>query len=124
MTPFGNFLEKIRRDRRLMQKQVAAVLGITPTRESGMERGRVLPPPPHVLQRLITGLELNETEIKDLSHAARITRRSLQLPKEMSTAEYEFIELLGVNLGKLSDDQLLIMTKVIQLGIAGAKHKK
>ncbi len=36
MTPFGNFLEKIRRDRRLMQKQVASVLGITPTRESGI----------------------------------------------------------------------------------------
>lgn len=115
MTPFGQVLEQIRRSRRLLQKQVAAVMGITPTRESGMERGRVPPPTQHVLNRLIKGLGLTPAEIAELNYAVSITRKSLVLPEGMSRSEYEFIELLSKHLGRLNEDQVLVMAKLLEM---------
>jgi transcriptional regulator with XRE-family HTH domain len=124
MTPFGQFLERIRRDRRLLQKQVAAVMGVTPTRESGMERGRIPPPSQHVLNRLIKGLELNPAEIEELNYTVAISRRVLTLPVGMSKSEYEFIDLLSKHLGRLSEDQLLIMAKLLEMTSGLARVRK
>ncbi len=115
MTPFGQVLEQIRRSRRLLQKQVAAVMGVTPTRESGMERGRVPPPPQYVLNRLIKGLALTPAEIAELNYAVSITRKSLVLPVGMSRSEYEFIDLLSKHLGRLNEDQVLVMAKLLEM---------
>ncbi|MFB9886173.1 helix-turn-helix domain-containing protein [Balneatrix alpica] len=44
MTPFGTYLEHLRRSRRMQQKQLADLMGINPCYVSTLERGRKGPP--------------------------------------------------------------------------------
>ncbi|WP_227096646.1 helix-turn-helix domain-containing protein [Aeromonas veronii] len=58
MTPFGIYLENLRRSRRIQQKQLADLMGINPCYVSTLERGRKGPPSAEVLNRLIKNLNL------------------------------------------------------------------
>ncbi|RAM65773.1 helix-turn-helix domain-containing protein [Herbaspirillum rubrisubalbicans] len=59
MTPFGLFLQDIRRDRRLAQKQLAGLLEVDQSYLSGLESGRKGVPPVSMVERLKEGLKLN-----------------------------------------------------------------
>ncbi|WP_281419299.1 helix-turn-helix domain-containing protein [Marinobacterium ramblicola] len=116
MTPFGTYLEHLRRSRRMQQKQLADLMGINPCYVSTLERGRKGPPSKAVLKRLIKNLNLSRDEQEQLWHSVELSEMTFRLPDGMSQDEFEFVHDLKSHLGTLSGDQVLIMRKVLGLG--------
>lgn len=115
MTPFAMYLEKIRRNRNLQQKQLADMLGINPSYLSNLESGRKAPPSPSVISEISKSLALSEDEQAELHHAAEISELNFQLPSYMSADEFEFVYALRRKLGSLTPNQVLIMHKTLEL---------
>lgn len=116
MTPFGSYLEHLRRNRRMQQKQLADLMGINPCYVSTLERGRKGPPSPAVLKRLIKNLNLSSDEQDELWHSVKLSEMTFRLPDGMSQDEFEMVHDLKSHLGTLSGDQVLIIRKVLGLG--------
>ena len=116
MTPFGQYLEKLRRSRNLNQKQLAAELGINSCYVSFMEIGRKGPASEPILKKLITVLDLDEEEQKLLWIYVEYSRPSFKIPKETGVSEYTFINELWDRLGSLTDDQVEAMKLVLKIG--------
>ncbi|WP_333874245.1 helix-turn-helix domain-containing protein [Methylobacter sp.] len=124
MTPFGLFLENIRRSRQLQQKQLAADLGVQACYISSLEKGRKAPPSKKVLERLIAALDLNEEEQTLLWESVEQSELSFKLPGNMILAEYQLISRLKQQLGRLSQEQITIMLNVLALNTTSNKQTK
>jgi transcriptional regulator with XRE-family HTH domain len=122
MTPFGLFLENIRRSRQLRQKQLAVDLGINASYISALEKGRKEPPSKQILERLITTLELDEEEQATMWKCVEQSKRTLHLPEGMMLAEYELINQLRQQLGRLSQEQITLMMNVLALNASKNKQ--
>jgi predicted transcriptional regulator len=61
VTPFGLFLQEIRRDRKLAQKQLAGLLDVDQSYLSGLESGRKGAPPASMTARLKEALSLSDS---------------------------------------------------------------
>ena len=116
MTPFGEYLEHLRRSRSLQQKQMADVMGINPCYVSALEKGRRRAPSKQVISRIIERLNLTQDEQAALWHAVEISEPLLKLPNSMSKAEFEFVHKLRNSLGNLSHSQLVIMEEALDWG--------
>lgn len=123
MTPFGNFLENLRRKYNLQQKQIAHLMNINPSYISLMEKGRRAPPAKIKLNQLISQLKLSDAEQYNLWRSAEASKLSFKLPSDMSCDEFEFIYELRGQLGKLNRDQIVIMQSVLKLGFANQEVK-
>jgi transcriptional regulator with XRE-family HTH domain len=122
MTPFGLFLEKMRRNRQLQQKQLAAELDIQASYISSLEKGRKAPPSKKILEKLINVLDLNEDEQADMWESVKQSKRSLELPDGMMPSEYQFVSKLSEKLGSLSEEQITLMMGILALNINKNKH--
>lgn len=116
MTPFGEYLEQLRRNRSLQQKQMADIMGINPCYVSALEKGRRRVPSKQVISRVIERLKLTEDEQAALWHSVEISEPQFKLPSSMSKAEFEFVHKLRSSLGNLSHSQLVIMGEALDLG--------
>ena len=116
MTPFGEYLEHLRRSRSLQQKQMADVMGINPCYVSALEKGRRRAPSKQVISRIIERLKLTHDEQIALWHAVEISEPHIRLPSTMSKAEFEFVHKLRSSLGTLSHSQLVIMEEALDWG--------
>ncbi|MCB8749032.1 helix-turn-helix domain-containing protein [Rhodoferax sp. U2-2l] len=76
---FGTYLVKVRRAKRLMQKQVAIDAGLDASYLAALERGRRLPPRAEVMKKLFLALEANENEQSEMKYAASLSRMSNEL---------------------------------------------
>lgn len=115
MTPFGWYLEMLRRSRNLQQKQLAAMLDIDPTYVSLMERGKKGPPSQALLNMLIEQLVLDTAEQAQLWEYVEQSRRNLSLPENMAFEEYAMVRRLWQKLGSLSLDQIEIIDKILKM---------
>jgi transcriptional regulator with XRE-family HTH domain len=122
MTPFGLFLEKMRRNRQLQQKQLAAELDIQASYISSLEKGRKAPPSKKILEKLINVLDLNEDEQADMWESVKQSKRSLELPDGMILGEYQLVSKLSEKLGSLSEEQITLMMGILALNINKNKH--
>lgn len=124
MTPFGLFLENIRRSRQLQQKQLAADLGVQACYISSLEKGRKAPPSKKILERLISAMDLNEEEQTLMWESVEQSELSFKLPGNMILAEYQLISRLKQQLGRLSQEQITIMLNVLALNTTSNKQTK
>ncbi|AMK76909.1 MULTISPECIES: helix-turn-helix domain-containing protein [Methylomonas] len=124
MTPFGVFLEKIRRSRQLRQKQLAVDLGINASYISALETGRKEPPSRQILERLITALDLSDDEQAALWESAEQSQRSIQLPDGMRLSEFRLVNELRKHLGNLDEGRITIMLNLLTLNISDNKQLK
>jgi len=115
MTPFGYYLETLRRSRGLQQKQVAGLLDINPCYISAMEKGRKGPPTSPILKKLVTALELNEEEENLLHKYVEQSSRTFRLPTNMALAEYALVHELKQSLGSLSNEQIAIINNALRI---------
>lgn len=119
-TPFGEYLEQIRRRNNLQQKQIAHIMGINPCYVSSIERGRKGPPAKAAINKLIVALELSEEEESELWYAHKLSDLTLRLSPAMSKLEFEFINELRTRLGTLSADELSVLRGVLKLSATKA----
>lgn len=116
MTPFGHYLETVRRAREMQQTELANLLGIDPSYISSIERGKKGPPSADILQKIKTVLSLNDVESKELDLAVKQSGRVIRLPNTTSLAEYVLISTLSRRIGSLSKEEVNAMACILQLG--------
>jgi transcriptional regulator with XRE-family HTH domain len=115
VTPFGLFLQDIRRDRRLAQKQLAGLLEVDQSYLSGLESGRKGVPPVSMVERLKDGLKLNEEEVRCLDKAVLQSRRKVEIPLRADPAEYTMIHRVADKLGHLCPAQIRAIEEIISI---------
>ncbi|MFL0798003.1 MAG: helix-turn-helix domain-containing protein [Cellvibrionaceae bacterium] len=116
MTPFGNFLEQIRRSRRLQQNDLAARIDVNPCYISSLERGRKGPPSPELLQKLSATLKLSSSEAEQLRISVEQSQKVIKLPDDTSLEEYAFLADIRRRIGSLSHDEISAMRHILNLG--------
>lgn len=91
-------------------------MGINPCYVSSLEKGRKGPPSKSVLEQLIEKLDLSQEEEDDLWKSVELSDLNLRLPVNMSRQEFEFLYELRQSLGRLSNNQLVIMQTALKMG--------
>lgn len=115
MSPFSVFLKQIRLSRGFKQKELADRLGYEPSYLSALERSEKGPPREDFVQRLIRGLELNESEQAELARALKASRRQVSLPVRASESEYALLHQLEPQLGFLHPLQIQLIELVLRI---------
>lgn len=115
MTPFGEHLGTLRRTRRLKQRQLAGLLEVSPCYISALETGAKPPPSKEVLDRLIAAMSLTKEEERAFWRAVELSSLTIQVSKDLSQEEYEFLDQLRACLGSLCVEQLAIMQGALNL---------
>lgn len=115
MTPFGRYIEQLRRDRGLQQQQLAAEIGVNSCYLSNIENGRKGPPSDDVISRIITALVLSQAEVEELKAKQRQSKQKLKIPRSAGLHEYALIEQLWKRLGTLSIAEAEALSKVLLL---------
>ena len=116
MTPFGLFLESLRRNRQLQQVQLADIMGINSCYVSAIENGKKGPPSKRVLDRLISELALDDREQGLLWEYVDQSKRTIRLPDNATADEYALMRDIEKNLGALSIEQINIIRNTLKLG--------
>ncbi len=115
MTPFGKYLESLRRNRGLLQKQLAHSIGVNPCYVSALEKGKKAPPTKQIIEKLIKSLNLTTNEQEKLWECVELSQFNRKLPPKISLQEYSFIKDLWEQLGTISEEQLIIMSTALKL---------
>jgi transcriptional regulator with XRE-family HTH domain len=115
MSPFSLFLRTLRFQRGLKQKELAVKLGYEPSYVSALERSEKGPPREDFILRLIRDLALNLDEGVTLDKALAASRRQLSLPATASIEEYQLIEMLRPQLGRLSPVQIQLIELALKM---------
>jgi transcriptional regulator with XRE-family HTH domain len=116
MTPFGERLEQIRRSRGLKQVELAELIDVKASYVSVLERGFKGAPSKFVLKKIIDKLKLSEKEKSLLLYDAAITDFSFKIPPGTTRSEFELLHKLKKHLGSLSDQQVLVMKTILEMG--------
>mgnify|MGYP000695852552 CR=1 FL=1 len=122
MTPFGLYLESLRRSRQLQQIQLANHLGVNACYVSAMENGKKGPPSKSVLFRLITSLDLDVGEQETLWDKVDQSQRTIRLPDNATLEEYALMRDLRDHLGAMSSDKVNIIRNILNMD-GRSKHK-
>lgn len=122
MTPFGLYLESLRRSRQLQQVQLADHLGVNACYVSSMENGKKGPPSKGVLNKLIASLDLNEEEQETLWDKVDQSQRTVRLPDNATLEEYALMRDLRDHLGAMSSDKVNVIRNILNMD-GRPKHK-
>lgn len=122
MTPFGLYLESLRRSRQLQQIQLANHLGVNACYVSSMENGKKGPPSKSVLFRLIASLDLDVGEQETLWDKVDQSQRTIRLPDNATLEEYALMRDLRDHLGAMSSDKVNIIRNILNMD-GRSKHK-
>ena len=92
MTPLGKFILDRRTALAMQQAELAQRIGVHATYLSTIETGGKSPSKIDFLERLANGLELNDAAKVELFVAAKKSRRSIALPRNLSLRGYEAVD--------------------------------
>lgn len=115
MSPFSLFLRTLRFQKGLKQKELAAKLGYEASYVSALERSEKGPPREDFIRRLIRDLALNPDECAALDKALAASRRQLSLPATASIEEYQLMEMLRPQLGRLQPLQIQLIKLALKM---------
>lgn len=115
LSPFSQFLRSLRIQRGLRQRELAERLGYEPSYLSALERSEKGPPREDFVRRLIRDLALNPDECAALDKALAASRRQLSLPATASIEEYQLIEMLRPQLGRLNPVQIQLIELALKM---------
>ena len=109
-------LNELRRSRRIDQKSLADMIGLSHCYLSSIENGRKNPPKVSKIIKICESLSLSDSESNRLLESAEISRRVIRLPDDLSIEEYQFVGNLRARLGSLSSEELEAMGNILKLG--------
>jgi transcriptional regulator with XRE-family HTH domain len=117
MTPFGCYLESLRRNRRLKQKDIAEMIGVNPSYISAMESGKKGPPSDDLIRSLAESLNLSTSEDILLWDYAAQSVQALRIPDNLPVEEYAVINGLQQAFGTLSKGQITIICAALSMNV-------
>jgi transcriptional regulator with XRE-family HTH domain len=107
MTPFGEKLRKLRRERGVSQKDMAGALGVSPAYLSALEHGYRGVPSWPMVQKIIGFFNIIWDEAEDLQRLAeRSDPRVVIDTSGLSPAATELANLLASVIGELGEDEI------------------
>jgi transcriptional regulator with XRE-family HTH domain len=128
MTPFSEYLRKLRLLRRLKQSDLAALASIKQSYLSMLETGQKQKPSNEALGRLIKGLNLSDEEERKLRYYGKLSTFTLTVPDEASLEEWELVLMLDKSLGTMSSDRVnlikLLLTTELNIDTQGRERMK
>lgn len=122
MTPFGERMRKLRRERGVALKEMAAAIGVSPAYLSALEHGKRGRPGWHLIQRIIAYFNVIWDEAEDVARLARISHPRISIDTSgLSPKATELANRLADEIGKLDPAALDEMLAVIDRRKAKSK---
>ncbi len=107
MTPFGEKLRSMRRDRGISQKEMAAGLGVSAAYLSALEHGRRGVPAWALLQRIIGYFNVIWDEAEELQRLAAVSHPNVTINTAgLHPRATLMANLLADNIDRLSDEEI------------------
>lgn len=123
MTPFGARLREMRRARGILQKEMAAAIGVSSAYLSALEHGRRSPPSWSLVQKIIGYFNVIWDEAEELERlAGRSHPRAVVDTAGLSPAATELANLLAANIGRLSEEEAAELLDRLRRVIEERRH--
>ena len=107
MTPFGERVRELRKERGLSQKQMAKKLAISPAYLSALEHGHRGRPSWALIQQIISYFNIIWDEAEELEKLARLSHPRMVVDTSgLSASATELVNLLNRDIRELSEDQI------------------
>lgn len=117
MTPFGEAMRELRRQKGVTQKQLAKAIGVSPAYLSALEHGKRGQPTFELLQRITGYFHIIWDEADQLFGAARMSDPKVVLDTAGLPAAYtDFANRLAGVIRSLSPDVIEEMQKLLKKG--------
>ena len=115
MTPFGEKVRELRKERGINQKQMAKKLAISPAYLSALEHGHRGRPSWALIQQMISFFNIIWDEAEELESLARISHPRMVVDTSGLSAEAtELVNLLNRDRKKMNQNQIEAMLKIIK----------
>jgi transcriptional regulator with XRE-family HTH domain len=108
MTPFGEKLRNLRRERGVTLKDMAAALNVSSAYLSALEHGKRGRPSWHLLQGVLAYFNIIWDEAEELVKLARLSHPRITIDTQgLSPKATELANRLSKDIGRLDDAQIL-----------------
>lgn len=107
MTPLGEKLRALRREKGVSQKQMAAAIGVSPAYLSALEHGRRGVPTWTLVQKMIGYFNIIWDDAEEVQLLAELSQPRVVLDTSgLSPAATQLANMLANDIGKLGEDDL------------------
>lgn len=107
MTPFGERLRRMRRQRNVSQKEMAAAIGVSAAYLSALEHGRRSAPSWALVQKIIGYFNVIWDEAEELEHLARTSHPRVVIDTtSLGPAATRLANLLAASIAELRADDI------------------
>ncbi|MGH8493110.1 MAG: helix-turn-helix domain-containing protein [Moraxellaceae bacterium] len=110
----GDYLRKLRVNRGLMQKQLAASIGVEPSYLSNLERGIRVHLGEKMLKRISEALQLTPEELAEVRRYRDVSRTRITFPPYAAPKEIEVVLLLTGCLGRMPPENFEVIRNYIE----------
>lgn len=114
MTPFGEKLGNLRKQRDISQKNMAAALGVSAAYLSALEHGQRGKPQWSMVQKIITFFNVIWDEAEELQYLASISDPKVKVDTvDLSPEATRLANLLAKNISKMSAEKLSTLVELM-----------
>jgi transcriptional regulator with XRE-family HTH domain len=115
VTPLGEKMRALRRERGVSQSEMAAAIGVSAAYLSALEHGRRSAPTWTLIQKIIGYFNIIWDEAEELEQLAKVSHPRVTLDTSgLTPAATELANLLAENIGKLDEADLLRLATSIR----------
>lgn len=115
MTPLGERIRALRRERGVSQKDMAAAVGVSAAYLSALEHGRRSAPTWTLIQKIIGYFNIIWDDAEELQRLAEVSHPRVTLDTSgLTPAATELANLLAENIGRLDEADLRLLIASIR----------
>lgn len=119
MTPFGQRVRQLRKERNVSQKDMAAALGVSPAYLSELERGNRGQPTFVMVERIIGYFNIIWDDAEELRKLAAVSRPRPRIDTSgLGAAATGFANRLGTAIGELDDRAIDELSETLEANLA------
>ncbi|MEQ8298790.1 MAG: helix-turn-helix transcriptional regulator [Nitratireductor sp.] len=123
MTPFGEKMRAMRRDKGVTQKEMAQALGVSPAYLSALERGRRGVPSWTFLQKVLGYFNIIWDDAEELRRIAEQSRPRVVIDTSgLSPAATRLANLLATDIARLGEDDIAAL--IDRIRAVGRRSKR
>lgn len=119
MTPLGEKMRELRRERGVSQQEMAAAIGVSAAYLSALEHGRRSPPTWTLIQKIIGYFNIIWDEAEEFQLLAKVSHPRVTVDTSgLTPAATELANLLAENIAELEEADMLRLTASIREALA------
>jgi transcriptional regulator with XRE-family HTH domain len=124
MTPLGERIRALRRERGVSQKDMAAALGVSAAYLSALEHGHRGAPNWTMIQKIIGYFNIIWDDAEELQRLAETSQPRVMIDTSgLTPAATELANLLASEIGKLGEEDLLRLTSSVREALAKRRRQ-